>query len=38
MGFTWEHDLHLFLRRVKTGELLGGTPRHHYARLMELVV
>ena len=37
MGFTWEHDLHLYLRRVKTGELLGGTPRHHYARLMELV-
>ncbi|WP_395109923.1 acyl-CoA dehydrogenase family protein [Actinomadura sp. SCN-SB] len=37
MGFTWEHDLHLYLRRVKTGELLGGTPRYHYARLMELV-
>jgi alkylation response protein AidB-like acyl-CoA dehydrogenase len=37
MGFTWEHDLHLYLRRIKTGELLGGTPRHHYARLMELV-
>ncbi|TDC91590.1 acyl-CoA dehydrogenase family protein [Actinomadura sp. 7K507] len=37
MGFTWEHDLHLYLRRVKAGELLGGTPRHHYARLMELV-
>ncbi|TDC72008.1 acyl-CoA dehydrogenase [Actinomadura sp. GC306] len=37
MGFTWEHDLHLFLRRVKTGELLGGTPRYHYGRLMELV-
>ncbi|TDB92900.1 acyl-CoA dehydrogenase family protein [Actinomadura sp. 7K534] len=37
MGFTWEHDLHLYLRRIKTGELLGGTPRYHYARLMELV-
>ena len=37
MGFTWEHDLHLFLRRIKTGELLGGTPRYHYARLMDLV-
>ncbi|RSN64363.1 acyl-CoA dehydrogenase family protein [Actinomadura sp. WAC 06369] len=37
MGFTWEHDLHLYLRRVKTGELLGGTPRYHYARLMDLV-
>ncbi|MFA1546050.1 acyl-CoA dehydrogenase family protein [Actinomadura chokoriensis] len=37
MGFTWEHDLHLYLRRVKAGELLGGPPRYHYARLMELV-
>ncbi|MEO3787590.1 acyl-CoA dehydrogenase family protein [Actinocorallia sp. B10E7] len=37
MGFTWEHDLHLYLRRIKTGELLGGTPRHHRARLLDLV-
>jgi alkylation response protein AidB-like acyl-CoA dehydrogenase len=37
MGFTWEHDLHLLLRRVKTGELLGGSPRHHRARLFDLV-
>lgn len=38
MGFTWEHDLHLFLRRVKTSELLGGTPRAHRERLAELLV
>jgi alkylation response protein AidB-like acyl-CoA dehydrogenase len=37
MGFTWEHDLHLYLRRIKTGELLGGTPRHHRTRLLDLV-
>jgi alkylation response protein AidB-like acyl-CoA dehydrogenase len=37
MGFTWEHDLHLLLRRVKTGELLGGSLRHHRARLLDLV-
>jgi alkylation response protein AidB-like acyl-CoA dehydrogenase len=37
MGFTWEHDLHLLLRRVKTGELLGGSPRHHRTRLLDLV-
>jgi alkylation response protein AidB-like acyl-CoA dehydrogenase len=37
MGFTWEHDLHLYLRRIKAGELLGGTPRYHYARLMDQV-
>ncbi|MCU1692376.1 MAG: acyl-CoA dehydrogenase domain protein [Frankiales bacterium] len=29
MGFTWEHDLHLLLRRVKTDELLDGSTRHH---------
>ena len=33
MGFTWEHDLHLYLRRIKTSELLGGTPRHHRGTL-----
>lgn len=29
IGFTWEHDLHLYLRRVKTDELLYGDARHH---------
>jgi len=38
MGFTWEHDLHLFLRRIKADELLGGTPRAHRARLADLTV
>jgi alkylation response protein AidB-like acyl-CoA dehydrogenase len=29
MGYTWEHDLHLFLRRAKVGELhLGGAAQH----------
>jgi alkylation response protein AidB-like acyl-CoA dehydrogenase len=36
MGFTWEHDLHLLLRRIKAGELLGGSPRLHRARLFRL--
>ncbi|ROO87920.1 alkylation response protein AidB-like acyl-CoA dehydrogenase [Actinocorallia herbida] len=38
MGFTWEHDVHLFLRRVKADELLGGTPREHRERLVTLTV
>ncbi len=38
MGFTWEHDLHLFMRRIKTSELLGGTPRLHRERLAGLVI
>ncbi|WP_255648889.1 acyl-CoA dehydrogenase family protein [Frankia sp. ArI3] len=34
MGFTWEHDLHLFLRRIKVDELVRGTPRQHRERLI----
>jgi alkylation response protein AidB-like acyl-CoA dehydrogenase len=29
IGFTWEHDLHLFLRRAKMDEVLFGDARHH---------
>jgi alkylation response protein AidB-like acyl-CoA dehydrogenase len=34
MGFTWEQQVHVFLRRVKTDELLAGTPRWHRERLL----
>ena len=26
IGFTWEHDAHLFLKRAKSSQLLHGTP------------
>ena len=29
IGFTWEHDAHLYLKRAKTDELLFGTPSYH---------
>jgi alkylation response protein AidB-like acyl-CoA dehydrogenase len=29
IGFSWEHDLHLYLRRAKTNELLLGSPGWH---------
>lgn len=29
IGFTWEHDAHLFLKRAKASSLLFGSPRHH---------
>ncbi len=29
IGFTWEHDAHLFYRRAKTDELLFGSPAYH---------
>ncbi|MGH9111246.1 MAG: acyl-CoA dehydrogenase family protein [Acidimicrobiales bacterium] len=29
VGFTWEHDAHLWVKRAKTGELLFGTSEFH---------
>ncbi|BBX96618.1 acyl-CoA dehydrogenase [Mycobacterium lacus] len=29
IAFTWEHDLHLYLRRAKTTEALFGSSAHH---------
>jgi alkylation response protein AidB-like acyl-CoA dehydrogenase len=29
IGFTWEHDLHLYLRRSRTLSLLYGTATDH---------
>ena len=37
IGFTWEHDLHLFLRRAKINELLLGSPSWHEERLTALL-
>jgi len=36
IGFTWEHDLHLYLRRAKVNEVLYGAAAEHYERLVEL--
>ena len=37
IGFTWEHDLHLFLRRAKVDQVLYGDPAWHRERLCRLV-
>ena len=37
IGFTWEHDVHLFVKRVKTAELLFGTSAEHRARIADLL-
>jgi alkylation response protein AidB-like acyl-CoA dehydrogenase len=37
IGFTWEHDAHLYLRRAKSSELLFGAPAGHRRRLAELI-
>ena len=36
IGFTWEHDLHWFLKRAKTDGVLYGSARDHRERVAEL--
>jgi alkylation response protein AidB-like acyl-CoA dehydrogenase len=36
IGFTWEHDIHFFLKRARIGNQLLGTPRQHRERVAEL--
>ncbi|GGV18857.1 acyl-CoA dehydrogenase [Actinomadura cremea] len=36
IGVTWEHDLHLLLRRAVLNQALYGTPRDHRLRLADL--
>jgi alkylation response protein AidB-like acyl-CoA dehydrogenase len=35
IGFTWEHDAHVRLKRVKLDEVLFGTPSWHRRRLAD---
>ncbi|WP_433240880.1 acyl-CoA dehydrogenase family protein [Streptosporangium sp. CA-135522] len=37
IGFTWEHDAHLYYKRAKSDEVLLGPPRVHRARLADLL-
>jgi alkylation response protein AidB-like acyl-CoA dehydrogenase len=34
IGFTWEHDLHLFLRRIKVDEAFDGSVAEHRVALL----
>src|SRR3954447_12708026 len=36
IGFTWEHDLHFFLKRAKTDAHMFGTAGEHRERVAEL--
>ena len=38
IGFTWEHDLHLFMRRAFASEALLGTTGWHHDRLADLLI
>jgi len=37
IGYTWEHDLHLFLRRATASEYLLGSTSWHHDRLADLL-
>ena len=37
IGFTWEHAMHLFVRRAKVNQVLYGDGAWHRERLVELV-
>jgi alkylation response protein AidB-like acyl-CoA dehydrogenase len=37
IGFTWEHDVHLYLRRAKTDQVLYGDSAWHRERLCQLL-
>jgi alkylation response protein AidB-like acyl-CoA dehydrogenase len=38
IGFTWEHDSHLYLKRAMLDEVLFGTPSWHRRRLARTVI
>jgi hypothetical protein len=38
IGYTWEHDLHLFLRRATADEVLFGSTGWHHDRLADLLM
>ncbi|HEX9712921.1 MAG TPA: acyl-CoA dehydrogenase family protein [Actinomycetota bacterium] len=36
IAFTWEHDMHLYLRRLKTAQVLLGDASYHRERIAQL--
>ena len=38
IGVTWEHDLHLYLRRITLDRNLFGTPAQHRERIAEALI
>jgi alkylation response protein AidB-like acyl-CoA dehydrogenase len=37
IGYTWEHDMHLYVRRAKSNSLLLGNAAQHRARVADLI-
>jgi alkylation response protein AidB-like acyl-CoA dehydrogenase len=38
IGFTWEHDLHLYYKRSKASEVMFGDASFHRERIARLIV
>jgi alkylation response protein AidB-like acyl-CoA dehydrogenase len=37
IGFTWEHDLHLYFKRAKSSEFTFGDGTYHRERVAQLI-
>jgi alkylation response protein AidB-like acyl-CoA dehydrogenase len=37
IGYTWEHDMHLYVKRLKSDELMFGSSSWHRARIADLL-
>ena len=37
IGFTWEHDLHLYFKRAKSSEVTFGDATHHREKVAQLI-
>jgi alkylation response protein AidB-like acyl-CoA dehydrogenase len=37
IGVTWEHDIHLYLRRATVNRAMFGTPSEHRRRLADIL-
>jgi len=37
MGFTWEHDMHLYLKRAKSSQVAFGDANYHRERIAQLL-
>ena len=37
IGITWDHDIHLYLRRVTLDRVMWGTPSDHRRRVADLI-
>jgi len=36
-GFSWDHDIHLYLKRAKVNEVLFGDPTYHRERIVRIL-